>query len=78
MPCESSGAIDNAEREWPSTPERQVLGIWLRNRLRATLRMAGMAIGIPASHIGNHSLRSGGATAMWLAGYDIEVIKKMG
>ena len=65
-------------RDWSNTSEEKVFGGWFRNRLCATFRMAGSAVGIPASRIGNHSLRSGGATAMWRAGYDIEVIKRWG
>ena len=65
-------------QEWGGDSEERVFGKWPRNRLSAILRLAGSAIGIPASRIGNHSLRSGGATAMWRAGYDIEVIKRRG
>ena len=64
--------------DWSCDSEKKVFGKWLRNRLCALLRMAGTAMGIPASRIGNHSLRSGGATAMWRAGYDVEVIKRWG
>ena len=63
---------------WSCESDKKVFGEWLRNRLSAVLRMAGTAMGIPASRIGNHSLRSGGATAMWRAGYDVEVIKRWG
>ena len=47
-------------REWTSDSDAKVFGSWLGNRLSATLRIAGSAIGIPASRIGNHPLRSGG------------------
>ena len=46
-------------RAWGENSEEKVFGGWMRNRLRATLRMDGVAIGIPASRIWNHSLRSG-------------------
>lgn len=65
-------------RGWPNTSEEMVFGGWLRNRLCATLRMDGSAVGIPASRIGNRPLRSGGSTAMWRAGYDIEIIIRRG
>ena len=50
----------------------------IRSRLTVFLRLAGVSNGIASSRIGNHSLRSGGATAMFQAGYDIEVIKRWG
>ena len=65
-------------QSWEEESDGRVFGKWLRNRLSAILRLAGSAIGVPASRVGNHSLRSGGATAMWRAGYDIEVIKRWG
>ena len=67
-----------SSRDWDHQSDKQIFGGWLRNRLCATLRLVGVAIGIPASRIGNHSLRSGGVTAMWRAGYDIETIKRWG
>ena len=65
-------------RDWPIESDDKVFGGWLRGRLCAVLRMDGADVGIPASRIGNRSLRSGGATAMWRAGYDIESIKRWG
>ena len=65
-------------QEWGAGSEERVFGKWLRNRLSAILRLVGSAIGVPASGIGNHSLRPGGATAMWREGYDIEAIKRQG
>ena len=65
-------------KEWPHDSEAKVFGGWVRNRLCAILRMAGTAMGTPASRIGNHSLLPGGATAMWRAGYDVEIIKRWG
>ena len=50
--------------DWHRAPEDKVFGGW--------------AMGIPDSRIGGHSLRSGGATAMRRAEYDIEVIKRLG
>ena len=65
-------------RDWSNTSEEKVFGSWLRNRPIATHRIAGASVGIPPSLIGNHSIISGGATSMWRAGYDIEVIKRCG
>ena len=65
-------------RKWGGNTEEKVFGGWLRNRLCATLRIDGAAIGILASRIGNHSVRSGGATAMWRACDAIEIINRWG
>lgn len=48
----------------------------MRTRLTVFLRVAGVANGIDSSRIGNHSIRSGGPTAISHAGYDIEIIKR--
>ena len=63
---------------WSCKSENQVFGKRIRNLLWATLRLAVSEIGIPASRIVNRSIRSGGAAAMWRAGYDIEVINRCG
>ena len=65
-------------RDWPDASDEKVFGGWLRNRMRAVLRMDGTSIGIPASRICNHSLRYGGDTAIWRAGYDIGIIRRRG
>ena len=50
----------------------------LRVRLAVFLRMVGVAYGVAESRIGNHSLRIGGATAMFQSGLDVEVVKRWG
>ena len=51
--------------------------------MRLTLKQAATRDNLPArgfsiDRIGNHSLRSGGAVALKLAGYDSDIIKKLG
>ena len=62
--------------DWVPDSETRISSDLFRNRLNALLRLAGTAHGIPGSRVGDHSLRSGGATAMWRAGYDIEGTKR--
>ena len=50
----------------------------LRTRVAVLFRMAGTACGYDASRMGSHSIRSGGASAMFAAGYEVEVIKRWG
>ena len=58
---------------------RQVNASDMRMALRAAAARSGLeAKGYDLSRIGNHSLRSGGAVALKLAGYDSDVIKKLG
>ena len=47
-------------------------------RMRAWIQMAMGAIGLDAAHFGLHSLRIGGATALFAAGADPLVIRTMG
>ena len=53
------------------------------SQMRASLRFAAELDGLESkgyslARIGNHSLRTGGATALKLAGYDSDMIKKLG
>ena len=50
----------------------------LRGRITSLFRMAGSACNIDGSRMGTHSMRSGGASAMFAAGYETEVIKRWG
>ena len=50
----------------------------IRKTLACALKLAGSYVGLDHSRIGNHSLRSGGATLMFTAGFDIEIIKRWG
>ena len=50
----------------------------IRTRLTCALRLAGAACGIEGSHFGSHSLRVGGASAMFAAWYDVAIIKRWG
>ena len=63
-------------RNWPNGSDGGILVWWLKTRLSANFRMAGLDVGNPASSIGNHSLGSGVVAAMRRSVYDIEVIKK--
>ena len=49
-----------------------------RQEVRALLGAAAQAQGIPASRMGSHSLRIGGATAMYHADRELEAIKRFG
>ena len=50
----------------------------LRTLVTFVLRLGGAACGIEGSRSGSHSVRSGGESAMFWAGYDIEIIKRRG
>ena len=43
-----------------------------------TLRRAAVALGVDASQIGTHSLRFGGASALWAAYRDVGLIQRWG
>ena len=62
----------------PGDSEERSFGQWARTRLCALLRIAGPIVGVQASRLGNRSLRSGGATATWQAGYEVGVIERWG
>ena len=49
-----------------------------RSRVQTALRLAAAAEGIPAKAMGSHSLRIGGASAMYRQGYDVEAIRRFG
>jgi hypothetical protein len=49
-----------------------------RDALAKALDMQGVAAGLPPKSISVHSLRSGGASAMWAQGYSAEYIKTRG
>ena len=50
----------------------------IRRALAEQLKLAGTYVGLGHSRIGNHSMRSGGATLMFSVGFDIEIIKRRG
>ena len=50
----------------------------LRARVTCERRMAGAPCGVAGSRPGSHSLRIGGASPMFSAGYDFEIIKRWG
>lgn len=49
-----------------------------RSRIQELLGMAASACGIDPARMGSHSLRIGGATALYKAGVDVETIKRIG
>ena len=63
---------------WDPTSTKKLFGGNLRDRLGALVKTAASANRIDPSRIGTHSLRSGWANAMFVAGYDIEIIKRWG
>ena len=65
-------------KQRPSHSEEKAFGSCILYRLDAMLRMDGAAVGAQALGMGNHSLRPGGATAMWRAGYEVEIVKRWG
>ena len=65
-------------RDASSNPKAEVFGGHLREKLTAALRLAGMECNVEGSRLGTHSVRSGGASAMFTAGYEVEVIKRWG
>ena len=60
-----------------TSPDHEKLGV-LRTDIQMWLRCAAGADGIPADRIGTHSLRVGGATALFNAGYDLTMIQRFG
>jgi hypothetical protein len=49
-----------------------------RSRLQELLALGAAATGVPPEAMGSHSLRIGGATALYRAGHDIETLKRFG
>ena len=49
-----------------------------RQEIKGLLERAAVAVGIHPSHLGSHSLRIGGATAMYHAVPDLERLKRFG
>ena len=49
-----------------------------RETIQAVLREAALAMGTPADSIGSHSLRFGGASALWSAFHDSGLVKRWG
>ena len=80
-------ALAEVQRHFPerwTTEAEQPLFRWKsgqvirRSRVQTALRMAAAAEGIPAEAIGSHSLRIGGASAMYRQGFDVEAIRRFG
>jgi integrase len=49
-----------------------------RTRIQNWLRVAAAAVGLPAHRVGTHSLRIGGATALYNAGWELGAIQRFG
>ena len=49
-----------------------------RGKVEDKLRQAAQQLDIPAPMVSTHSLREGGATAMWAAGHSVEEIQRRG
>ena len=49
-----------------------------RDKVESTLRKAATQLKLPVSVFSTHSLRAGGATAMWAAGFTVEEIQRRG
>ena len=49
-----------------------------RDKVEEKLRQAAQQLKVPAAMVPTHSLRAGGATAMWAAGYSAEEIQRRG
>eukprot|EP00972_Heterocapsa_arctica_P045311 6688818-Heterocapsa_arctica.AAC.1 len=49
-----------------------------RDEVQDLLRLAGIAVGQDPSRIGSHTLRIGGATAMYHALGDLQVVRRYG
>ena len=49
-----------------------------RTRIQNWLRVAATAVGVPAHRVGTHSLRIGGATALYNAGWELGAIQRFG
>ena len=61
-----------------TNPKALVSGPHLRTRLAATLRLAGVECDVDGSRLGTHSMRSGGASAMFTVVYEVEVTMRWG
>ena len=64
--------------DWGAVSSSPLFGKDVRGRLTGLLRIAASAHQIEPTRIGTHSLRSGWADAMFVAGYDVEIIKRWG
>ena len=63
---------------WGPSSNRKLFSPGTRERLASMMKTAASVNRIDPSRIGAHSLRSGGANAMFVAGYDSEAIKRWG
>lgn len=69
---------------WKETPcgssdeKHTISGINLRTRVSAVMKMAAMANGVYDQRIDTHSLRAGGATALYTQGIPLDVIQRRG
>ena len=50
----------------------------LRSMIQGLLEMAAVALGLPPGRFGSHSLRIGGATAMYYLCREVETVKRFG
>ena len=64
--------------DWDPLSSLSLFGNDIRGGLTGLLRIAANDNQIEHSRIGTHSLRSGGANAMFVAGYDSGIIKRWG
>ena len=58
--------------------EENIFGEMLRLRIECQLKSAAIANGIGPLAIGSHSLRAGGATALYVKGISITLIQRFG
>ena len=64
--------------DWGPNSNEPLFGPDVRGRLTSLVKLASTPNNINSTRIGTHSLRSGCANAMFVAGYDAEAIKLRG
>ena len=63
---------------WSAQSQEKLFPERIRTEVTALMKIIASGNGINPSRVGPRSLRSGGANAMFVAGYDIDVIKRWG
>ena len=64
--------------DWDPNSSSPLFNANIRERLTSMTKQTASENNVNGKRIGTHSLRSGGANAMFVAGYDAEVIKRWG
>ena len=75
--CPVGTMVDYLQR-YPTTGNEPIFGKGLRLRLEGGLKTAAVRNGVNPSFVGTHSLRAGGATALYVNGVSVILIQRFG